>query len=359
MRLVVFSPSVAILLLGASFQTSSTTTTVAFTCHSSPQRRSSLLVRHQASSSSAASSNDNGVFTAAEPLINGSAVNGSSAATVNDSTAFTDDDDDPRLVWREKVLAAAFRTMCGFRATETDRQRMRYLIQQLAAYNPTAAPAAAFYDPNNKDNDDDSSSFSSSSSSSFTTTTTTTTAPSLTGKWTLLYTDAPDILGLADNDSLGRLQRIGQECNQGTIANVIEWFPPIWAGALPWQLPQRALQKVVTKATASPAEPCKVNLVLQGLQVEWNLQNGDNDGGGDDDDDDDNNNNNNNTTTNTPLPSWLSFFNTNNPLVLQGPLTVPFGSFEILYLDDEIRIIRTNQGYYAINKRNTADTEWF
>eukprot|EP00913_Durusdinium_trenchii_P032372 g30310.t1 len=30
---------------------------------------------------------------------------------------------------------------------------------------------------------------------------------------------------------------------------------------------------------------------------------------------------------------------------LKGPLTLPFGRFEILYLDDEIRIIRTGQGW--------------
>eukprot|EP00977_Amphora_coffeiformis_P006266 scaffold1344_cov124-Amphora_coffeaeformis.AAC.1 len=80
--------------------------------------------------------------------------------------------------------------MCGFQATPTDRQRMKYLIQQLAAVtakNPAAAtqePAAAYYTKGTHDDNNPTSS------------------PSLVGKWTLLYTDAPDILTLADSDTL-------------------------------------------------------------------------------------------------------------------------------------------------------------
>ncbi|CAE6940033.1 unnamed protein product [Symbiodinium natans] len=36
---------------------------------------------------------------------------------------------------------------------------------------------------------------------------------------------------------------------------------------------------------------------------------------------------------------------------LRGPLSLPFGKFEILYLDEEIRIIRTGQGWYSVNRR--------
>ncbi|OLP79064.1 COP9 signalosome complex subunit 8 [Symbiodinium microadriaticum] len=35
---------------------------------------------------------------------------------------------------------------------------------------------------------------------------------------------------------------------------------------------------------------------------------------------------------------------------LRGPLSAPFGKFEILYLDEEIRIIRTGQGWYSVNR---------
>lgn len=45
------------------------------------------------------------------------------------------------------------------------------------------------------------------------------------------------------------------------------------------------------------------------------------------------------------------------PVKLQGPLTAPFGKFEILYLDDDMRITKTYQGFYAVNVRE--ESEWF
>ena len=241
--------------------------------------------------------------------------------------------------------------MCGFRATPTDQQRMRYLIQQLAPYNPTAEPAAVYYNnddvetkntTNNNNNPKNSASA----------------APSLSGAWTLLYTDAPDILGLGDSDALARLQRIGQDCNAdaSTITNVIEWIPPVWAGILPGMggsggsnrdnrnnnnAPerQRILQKVVTQASSSPQQPNKVNLRLKGLQVTLPPAA-----------------DNETTQSSGIIPQLLQTY---LPLKIEGPLTAPFGSFEILYLDNDIRIVRTGQGYYAINKRNTPKDTWF
>ena len=105
---------------------------------------------------------------------------------------------------------------------------------------------------------------------------------------------------------------------------------------------RRILQKVITQALAEPDEPYKVNLLLKGLQVEWEMPEDEND--------------NNDTEGLLSPSSWWP----TSPLQLQGPLTAPFGSFQVLYLDDEIRVVQTNQGYYAINKRsNTAETEWF
>ena len=42
------------------------------------------------------------------------------------------------------------------------------------------------------------------------------------------------------------------------------------------------------------------------------------------------------------------------PLRLQGPkaLALPFGSFDIIYVDDTLRVVRTNQGYWGVNVRD-------
>jgi hypothetical protein len=45
------------------------------------------------------------------------------------------------------------------------------------------------------------------------------------------------------------------------------------------------------------------------------------------------------------------------PVNIDG-LKAPFGQFEILYLDDELRIILT-RGYVAVNLRMSSDNEWF
>jgi hypothetical protein len=56
------------------------------------------------------------------------------------------------------------------------------------------------------------------------------------------------------------------------------------------------------------------------------------------------------------LPALLK----RSPINLQGPWRPPFGKFEILYLDDEFRMIRTGQGFVAVNRRNSAPVDdWF
>jgi hypothetical protein len=42
-----------------------------------------------------------------------------------------------------------------------------------------------------------------------------------------------------------------------------------------------------------------------------------------------------------------------------GLFTLPFGRFQILYLDDELRIVRTGQNFVAVNRRLNASEEWF
>uniref|UniRef100_A0A7S1Z0U5 Plastid lipid-associated protein/fibrillin conserved domain-containing protein n=1 Tax=Ditylum brightwellii TaxID=49249 RepID=A0A7S1Z0U5_9STRA len=55
------------------------------------------------------------------------------------------------------------------------------------------------------------------------------------------------------------------------------------------------------------------------------------------------------------LPTLLK----QNPIELRGVITLPFGTFEILYLDEELRIIKTGQNYLAVNVRQKGTEEWF
>ena len=40
-----------------------------------------------------------------------------------------------------------------------------------------------------------------------------------------------------------------------------------------------------------------------------------------------------------------------------GSFKVPFGNFDVLYNDGDIRVVRTIQGYYGVNRRITAEEE--
>ncbi|GAX24981.1 hypothetical protein FisN_2Lh260 [Fistulifera solaris] len=223
----------------------------------------------------------------------------------------------------------------GFRATLKEQNEVRQLIFQLAALNPTPAPAEAYFS---------------------TTDATNTGVASARGKWTLIFTDAPDITSLKSPfNTLAELGRIGQECEPPTITKVIEWKAPDWVLQSPFVLDlwkgridggePRILQKVVTDASASPQAPSKVFLKLSGFKIEGPPVKGLRDA------------------------SDLSGFISENgvvagglqrfPINLQGPLSAPFGEFEILYLDEEMRITRTGQNYYAVNLRDSPVTEWF
>eukprot|EP00277_Geminigera_cryophila_P021338 CAMPEP_0179481526 /NCGR_PEP_ID=MMETSP0799-20121207/59238_1 /TAXON_ID=46947 /ORGANISM="Geminigera cryophila, Strain CCMP2564" /LENGTH=93 /DNA_ID=CAMNT_0021294189 /DNA_START=25 /DNA_END=306 /DNA_ORIENTATION=- len=39
------------------------------------------------------------------------------------------------------------------------------------------------------------------------------------------------------------------------------------------------------------------------------------------------------------------------PLDFQLPAALPFGEFEILYYDGDLRVVKTTQGYYGVNVR--------
>lgn len=169
----------------------------------------------------------------------------------------------------------------------------------------------------------------------------------LSGKWTLIYTDAPDITSLDGGPfKTAKLGRIGQECNPPSIQNVIEWTRPDWVSSL---LPfvrddesSRVLQKVCCEGSATQQNPKSVDLKLVGLEI-LGMQGTDS---GDD----------NSSGFDYILGGPAALFES-NPVKLQGPLTAPFGKFEILYLDDDMRITKTYQGFVAVNIRE-ADP-WF
>jgi len=226
---------------------------------------------------------------------------------------------------QKQLLKLATSTNRGFTASPSERKEAREIIFDLANYNPTAEPASPFYNSTSLASDDGS--------------------PTLAGKWTLVYTDAPDITGLDIGGPLAtaKLGRIGQECNPPYIKNVIEWKRPDWAGVLPFSGTDqsRVLQKVVTEASASPDKPLMVDLKLAGIEVV---------GAGSSSSD-------KSLEEAIELDGLPAAWFQKNPLELKGPLTAPFGQFEILYLDDEFRIIKTGQNFLAVNIRN--EENWF
>ena len=255
---------------------------------------------------------------------------------------------DPMAVeLKDDIRDLAQRTKRGFQASSKDRQRAKELITGLSKYNPTSNPASPYYD---------NAAVSSSTS----------TKATLSGKWTLIYTDAPDITGLDTSNNpfaTAVLGRIGQECIPPYIKNVIEWKRPTWATNLPFSgRPSstdgdepRILQKVVTSASSNPnKDPFKVDLKVAGFELTTAF----------DDNVVDSSSSSSKGNAGIAsridtlglLPGLLSW----NPIDIKGPVNPPFGQFEILYLDDDFRMIRTYQGYYAINQRITsAEDEWF
>ena len=230
---------------------------------------------------------------------------------------------------KQEFLALADRTNRGFEASSTERKDAKELITKLSSFNPTKEPAAPYY----KDSDR---SYESST---------------LSGKWTLVYTDAPDITSLnTSNNPLAtaKLGRIGQECAPPYIKNVIEWKRPDWASSLPLSgsSDSRILQKVVTIGEADPSKPFAVDLKVGGFELiagdSSSSSRGVNDFAS--------------VIQEKGIPAGLLSL---NPVDLKGPLNPPFGKFEVLYLDDEFRVIRTYQGYLAANRRIQPGEEWF
>lgn len=226
---------------------------------------------------------------------------------------------------KAQLLKLAHVTRRGFEAKLSDRKRIKELVDFLKKKNPSVDPARAFY----YDEEDETNN--SHPSNPLT----------LCGKWTLVYTDAPDIISLEGRRggplSIAKLGRIGQECVPPNIKNVIEWKRPDWAKSFDilGTDDSRVIQKVVVEATASRENPMIVDMKVAGLDifgvsgVEGKEE---------------------------QIGSPAKYFE-ENPIELRGPLQPPFGRFEVLYLDEDMRIIRTSQNFVAVNIRSVE--EWF
>lgn len=304
---------------------------------------------------------------------NGAKSGSESESESSASTATQGETAIPEVVrLKSELMQLSERTNRGFTASTDDRRTATQLVESLQRFRSVPEPARSYYDPSTISSvhigDDDEEEVSGSSSSRRSRS-----KSSISGKWTLIYTDAPDITGLDTSRnplSTAKLGRIGQECDPPYIKNVIEWLRPDWAKGLPFSGTDdtRILQKVVTKGSATPAKPDVVELKVAGFELE---------AGGDDTAKNKNNNNNyinddeeeSSSSSSSKRQNVIETIQSRgfpagilsaNPIDLKGPLNPPFGRFEILYLDHEIRAIRTSQNFLAVNRRiANKEDEWF
>jgi hypothetical protein len=253
---------------------------------------------------------------------------------------------------KSDLIEIADRSKRGFYASSEDKIKAKEIVESLQLLNPTRDPARDYFEPssissvtttgeNNNDNGNDNDNI-----------------IGISGKWELMYTDAPDITSLDSRNpfSTAKLGKIGQQCDPPYIKNIIEWKRPDWAENLPFSgsSESRILQKVVVTAVANPSKPTFVELKVAGIEVM----------AGDNNDNDDNDSSSSSSMIGLVesiqkkgIPVGIL---SQNPIDLKGNLNPPFGRFEILYLDNELRIIRTNQNFIAVNRRiNKKEDEWF
>lgn len=217
------------------------------------------------------------------------------------------------------LLDAVQSLALGAKAKPLDKENVKSLVDQLVAMGDGVAdPAAAFYSEAD---------CAACAAGQY----------SIAGRWKLVYSDSPDVLALSLNPLAG-LERVGQLCDASTktIANSIEWKPPEILSAIPFDslpfkmpydpLAERLEQRIVLKAKSSPSTPRRVELSVEGLDL---------------------------------VPTRV-FGQTAAAVELRSPLAaqLPFGSFDVLYLDDSLRIVKTVQGgFIAVNVRDEIATE--
>lgn len=138
-----------------------------------------------------------------------------------------------RLAAKESLLEGIKSVDRGFSATEEQRSMIREKIDELVRWNPSLEPAKK-----------------------------------LGGEWTLIYTNAPDILNIPTTP-FSSIGRIGQEIDstKGIIANVIEYRPSSLASGLKEAATEDALvQRVYTEYTVTSEN--SVELQIRGLGVD-------------------------------------------------------------------------------------------
>jgi len=179
----------------------------------------------------------------------------------------------------------------GFSASAEQRKAVEGVVSKLAAVSPVAAPARMLLKEDSA--------------------------------WTLLYSDAPDIVGNGNALPIApRSGRIGQrfDAREATVTNIVEAIPPqAVADSLSQVASDSVEQRVVLRVEAK--SDVTVSLSLLGLSVQPGKVLG-------------------------VDVAWLP------PLALQLPAPAPFGEFQILYYDGELRVVRTGQGYLGINSRD-------
>ena len=137
---------------------------------------------------------------------------------------------------KSALLAALDGIDRGFAATSSQRKAVTSALEALKAVNPRPTDGAI----------------------------------GLSGDWELLYTDAPDILGLKNAGPLAELRRVGQQIDAeaGTIENVIEYEPREWATSLFSNLKgDRLQQRVVTSFARREGAPATVDLKIRGVRL--------------------------------------------------------------------------------------------
>mmetsp|Transcript_21504 Transcript_21504/g.53068 ORF Transcript_21504/g.53068 Transcript_21504/m.53068 type:complete len:288 (-) Transcript_21504:59-922(-) len=178
----------------------------------------------------------------------------------------------------------------GFRADAGQRKEIKRLMNQLALVSPVSDPAARLLGGNSS--------------------------------WTLIYSDAPDIVGTGTGNGgllVPQNGRIGQDIEvlglTRTITNLVEIKP---AGILSPLFPRDVLLLRVLLEAEQLSETM-VGLKLLGTQAKPI------------------------TLANVDVPDFFP------PLVnVQLPVSLTFGEFEIKYYDSDMRIVRTGQGFYFI-----------
>lgn len=201
---------------------------------------------------------------------------------------------------RQALLDAVLPLDRGFRATAADRQRVAGLIRALVIEAPAVSAAG------------------------------------LDGEWELVWSDAPDIVGSSFGTATGvgglsgplaTAVRIGQsiDADACTIANIIEYQPPAWlASALPGLASDRLQQRVLLSYVPIGT---RCELIVLGAAV-------------------------------APRTALGVSLRALPPLELKGSLSLPFGSFEVLYNDGQLRAVRTQQGYFGVNRRLPEGESW-